>query len=347
MCTACVRRGWRGMRWGGIIVLTLALAAARAVAVVGGEVPPESDRRFDAVALLFTDQPWAPCGGWISGTCTLIDRDLVLLARHSVQDGQRNLPAAGARTHKVRFRRDADGRVNGRYGGSQDVDCAGGYQEIYIHEFFGSPFPGIDLVIGRLERPPVGIQPMPIRPSHAVRAGEPIVLAGWGYDGQCYSQGDHWTLRMKTGYFPSPLRYNAWCCFDYNHAVIGAGLCLTTPAGTNWVIGNLHDSGAPLLSPDPEDPLRLRVVAIVTGINGAQKLSAWNDSGGQPALVDTPLRPMCLTDLNGDGTIGVEDLLIFINGFLNGAPLGDVDGIPGITLNDLFVYLLRFMGGCG
>lgn len=343
MRAACVRRGV----WVLACFLACCLApVARTVAVVGGSIPPATDHRFDAVALLFTDQPWAPCGGWISGTCTLIAPDTVLLARHSVQDSQRRLPATGARTHKVRFRRGVDGTVNGHFGTGPEVDCVGGgYQEIYIHEFIGNPSAGIDLVLGRLEYAPVRIEPMPLHVTHNVHSGEPVTLVGWGFDGNCLGQGEAWTMRMKTGVLP-PLRFNVWCCFDYNNATIAAGSCFTVPAGTNWVIGNLHDSGAPLLSPDPADPLRLRLFGVVTGVNGAQKVSAWNEAGGIPVLADVQPRPMCLEDLNGDGEIDIGDLLMFIQAFLSGQPLGDIDGIPGITMNDLFTYILRFLGGC-
>lgn len=337
------RAGWLGCCVAAL--LTMALVSAPARGVVGGSVVPATDRRLDAVALLITDQPWAPCGGWISGTCTLIAPDTMLLARHSVENAQRQLPAAGARTHKARFRRAADGSVNGHYGSGPAIDCAGGFQEIYFSRFIGTQFAGVDLVLGVLERAPVGIQPLPLHVTHTIRSGEPVVLAGWGYDGPCLGMGDAWTLRMRSGVLPTQ-RLTSTCCFEYNQVMFTVGNCFVAPAGSNWVIGNLHDSGAPMLSPDPANPSRLRVFGVVTSVTNAQRLSAWNDAGGQPRLADTPVPPTCLPDLDGDGQIGLGDLLEFIQRYLGGADLVDIDGVPGITLNDLYVFLSRYLAGC-
>lgn len=334
-------------RWAATMAAAVALVCAcgrESRAVVGGAPVPASDRRLDAVALLITDTPWTPCGGWVSGTCTLVGDDLVLLARHSVENAQRQLPAVGARTHKVRFRRAVDGTVNGHYGSGPSVDCAGGFQEIYVQRFFGNPWPGIDMVIGELEHPPVGIDPMPLGVSQAVAPGEPIVLAGWGFDGACLGAGEAWTLRSREGVVPTQ-NYGSWCCFEYNGASFTGANCFVTPPGSHWVIGNLHDSGAPLLGPDPEDGSALRMVGMVTSVTSAQKLAAWNQGGGLPALADTPTH-RCVSDLDGDGRITVSDLLEYVQHYLRGDASGDVDGWPGLSLNDLFTFLNRYFSGC-
>lgn len=269
----------------------------------------------------------------------------MLLARHSVENTQRQLPAAGARTHKARFRRGADDTVNSHYGSGAAIDCAGGYQEIYFSRFIGTQFAGVDMVLGVLERAPTGIQPLALHASHTLRANEPVVLAGWGFDGSCLGTGDAWTLRMRSGLLPAQ-RFGSVCCFEYNQSTFTTGNCFVSPVGTNWVIGNMHDSGAPLLSPDPANPSRLRVFGVVTSVTNAQRLSSWNDAGGVPRLVDTAAPPICLPDLDGDGQTGLGDLLEFIQRYLGGTDLVDIDGIPGISLNDLFVFLSRYLGGC-
>lgn len=312
--------------------------------MVGGTPVPASDRQLDAVGLFITDTPWTPCGGWVSGTCTLVGDDLVLLARHSVENASRQLPADGARTHKVRFRRGADGSVNNHYGAGPSADCAGGFQEIYVRRFFGNPWPGIDMVLGELEHAPVGIDPLPLHVSHAPAAGEPIVLAGWGYDGACLGAGEAWTLRSRAGVLPAQ-SYQSWCCLEYNGASFTGANCFVVPPGSRWVIGNLHDSGAPLLSPDPQHPSTLRVVGMVTSVTSAQKLSAWNQGGGTPELADTPA-PRCLSDMDGDGVITVSDLLEFVHRYLIGDGGGDVDGLPGLSVNDLLTFLTRYFSGC-
>jgi hypothetical protein len=185
---------------------------------------------------------------------------------------------------------------------------------------------------------------MPVAPSHVAAAGEAIVLAGWGFDGPCLGIGEAWTLRSDTGVLPS-LQYSSWCCFDYNAASFTGVNCFATPAGSDWVIGNLHDSGAPLLSPDPRDPTSLRVVGMVTSVTSAMKVSAWNDGGGVPTLNDTAPR-RCPSDLDGDGLADVGDLFLYVHSYLVGDALSEADGIPGLTPNDLFTYLTRYFAGC-
>lgn len=339
---------WITARWRAALVAIAAMLVMapgpQAGAVVGGTPVPAGNHQLDAVGLFITDQPWAPCGGWISGTCTLVGDNLVLLARHSVENAQRQLPADGARSHKVRFRRAVDGSVNNHYGSGPSADCAGGFQEIYVRRFFGNPWPGIDMVLGELEHAPLGIVPLPLQVSHTTTAAEPIVLAGWGYDGACLATGEAWTLRSRAGVLPAQT-YGSWCCFEYNGASFTGVNCFVTPTGSTWVIGNLHDSGAPLLSPDPQDASVLRVVGMVTSVTSAQKLSAWNDGGGEPVLADSAPR-RCLSDLDGDGRITVSDLLEYVQRYLGGDASVDVDGVPGLTLNDLFTFLSRFFSGC-
>lgn len=320
--------------------------AAPALAVVGGVPISTADARFDAVGLVLTDQPWAPCGGWVSGTCTLINSNVVVLAKHSVEDGLRRLPAPGARTHKIRFRRGADGSANNQYGLWYEVDCAGGYQEIYVHQFIANPWPGVDMVLGILESAPIGIVPMPIAPSHNVASGQTVLLAGWGFDGACVGQGQAWTLRADWGVVP-PLRFNAWCCFDYNNGTFLPDTeCIIIPPGVDWVVGNLHDSGAPLLTPDPSDPSRLRLFAIVTTMTSAQKLSAWNEAGGQPQLAPLGDATHCIADFNRNGTVGIEDLLEFAQSYVLGHASADIDRNQQTGPHDLFVFLQHYAGGC-
>jgi hypothetical protein len=367
MCVACVSRGCvarsvggeaceeenEGIRrtphhfWVGLVVtMAFLFHGLTAEAVVNGQPVADTDRRLDAVAVLITDQPWAPCGGWVSGSCTLVAPHLVLMARHSVEDAQRRLPENGARTHKVRFRRGVDGRGNSRYGQGRDADCNGGdFQEIFIQQFFSNPGFGMDMVLGVLEHDPAGISPLRVALSHQFAAGDSVVLAGWGFDGPCLGVGQAWTLRSKTGVLPS-LMYSSWCCFDYNQASFVGQNCFVTPPGVNWVIGNLHDSGAPLLVQDPADPSQLRVIAMVTNVTSAQKLSAWNEGGGLPLLVENSGQGPCRADLDGDSQVTVADLFLFVNGYLSGDARSDIDGVAGLSVNDLLTYMNYYFVGC-
>jgi hypothetical protein len=202
------------------------------------------------------------------------------------------------------------------------------------------------MVLGVLEASPQGIQPMPISVSHQFSA-EPVILAGWGYDGMCFGRGQAWTLRYDTGVLPPP-RFTSNCCFEYNQAIFN-GECLTVPPNTDWVLGNLHDSGAPIIvespGPTPGAPTELRVVGIVQSLSMAQKVSAWNAGGGQPPLTDTD-PTNCIGDFDRNGRVSASDLLGFVDAFISGDSDANVDGRPGITTDDLIVFLTHYIAGC-
>ena len=81
----------------------------RASAVVNGQLAPNADKRFDAVGLFFSATPWT-CAGWVSGSCTLVGPNVVLVARHSLGIASSDpLPLLSARPFRVRFRRAANG----------------------------------------------------------------------------------------------------------------------------------------------------------------------------------------------------------------------------------------------
>lgn len=324
------------------------IVTMRTPAVVNGAPVPDSDRRFDAVGLLLTTQPGANCGGWISGTATLIAPATVLIAKHSVLQANFTFPADHSRTNRVRFRRGVDGTCNSHYAGNPELDCAGPYQEIYIDRYIPCPAFGVDMVLCLLESSPVGVSPVPINPSHVFATSEPIILAGWGFDGLCVGQGEHWTLRSDQGVLPDQ-RFSSSCCIEYNRCVF-SGECMVPTPGTDWVLGNLHDSGAPLFvevpGQLPGDPPQLRLIAIVQNQVSAQKIGAWNAGGGQPPLTETNIRPGCIGDHDRNGEVTIEDLLDYVNAFLAGEPLADVDGVQGVTLSDLIEFVNHFLVGC-
>jgi hypothetical protein len=341
-------RRWRAQLC--VIVLGLLGLVATSRGVVDGQPAPIWDRRYDAVALLFTVQPWATCGGWISGSCTLIAPNTVLLAKHSVQHSDQTLPADGERSIRVRFRRNAQGEANNHYGGAP-ADCQTAYQEIYIQRFIACPFVGVDVVLGLLESEPVGIEPIGVDITFPFDAGHSVILAGWGYDGRCIQTGDAWTLRTDRGVLPVQ-RFTSPYLFEYNQATF-SGTCLNQTSspltGAHWVIGNTHDSGAPILieRPGENDPNTtvLRVVGVVTSFTTAQRITSWNLAGGQPPLQNPQARNAC-AEFDGIPGVTTNDVYEFIRAWLLGEPRADVDGQPGITLSDLLTYVQWFLGGC-
>ncbi len=54
----------------------------------------------------------------------------------------------------------------------------------------------------------------------------------------------------------------------------------------------------------------------------------------------------CQADFDGDGALGVTDLLAFLGAFRGGAASADVDGAGGVDVADLLAYLGLFRSGC-
>lgn len=323
----------------------LAVAPFRSArAVVNGAVVPDSETRFDAVGLFLTvPTVGTGCGGYVSGTCTLIGPDIVILARHSVVGPGLPLPLPGTLTHRVRFRRGVDGRVTNHSTG----DCTAPFQEIAVAEFIASPQIGVDVVLARLATPALGIVPIPADPTVALTGNREITLAGWGYDGLCFQTGDAWALRTRTALLPSNPHASS-CCFDYN-AAASVGGCYSAAAANQWAIGNLHDSGAPILFTVVVDGRpELRVGGIVRAVSSAIPVSMWNDAGGQPALpLPAPVGPgPCSGDFNGDGRITVQDLFDFIAAYFGQLPGADVNHSGLLSVQDLFDYMRKYFNGC-
>lgn len=328
-----------------VVCVCLGLSA-RARAVVEGQVVPDSDHRLDAVGLLLTVQPWYPCGGWISGTCTLVAPNMVLMARHSVQRPDFTMPPNGQQTIRVRFRRALNGTSNGHFNGDP-TSCDDSYQEIYVRDFIPAPFVGVDMVLGILESAPVGIAPLGVDLDFSFAAGSRVTLAGWGFDGRCIQTGDAWTLRYDTGVLPAQ-RWSSQYTFEYNQIVFSNN-CMTWPGTADWVKGNMHDSGAPILveAPNPANPSspHLRIVGIVTSYTGAQRVTSWNLAGGQPPLQNPAASNACA---EFDGAPGVTngDLFLFIEAWIGLDPSADRDRSGSVTLSDLLTYVQQFLGGC-
>lgn len=334
------------MGWAIVLAVTVGFPA-RSEGVVDGQPAPYTDRRLDAVGLVLTVQPWSPCGGWISGTGTLISPNVVLLAKHSVQRPDYTLPPPGARTHRIRFRRAVDGRAENHFAGNPG-DCSTPHQEIYIQQFVSVPFAGVDIVLGVLESAPVGIAPIGVDVRFGFAPGSPIMLAGWGYSGRCIQTGDAWTLRTDTGVLPTQ-RFTSPYVIEYNRATF-LGNCLNLPTPEpNWVIGNLHDSGAPILieTPDPANPSvpTLRVVAIATSYTSAQPLTSWNAAGGEPPLENTVSGFEC-AEFDGLTGVTTNDLYAYVNAWLSLDPRAETDGLPDLSLSDLQTYIQWYLGGC-
>lgn len=55
---------------------------------------------------------------------------------------------------------------------------------------------------------------------------------------------------------------------------------------------------------------------------------------------------VCVADYNCSGTLTVEDIFDYLNGWLAVAPAADVNGVDGVTVQDIFDFLNSWLAGC-
>lgn len=331
----------------------LLCSAPDARAVVNGDLIPCNDRRFDAVGLFITfGYGTHDCPGAVSGTCTLIDKDVVLIARHCIDGaGIGTLPDPNVYRFRVRFRRAENGLavnthlLNGSY-------CHGIYQEFNVVRFADiTPSNGTDMVLGFLDRSPVGIRPIQPEVNNPPRQAIDIILAGWGYSGQCLADGDHWALRYKKGRAPANMAITDYFVFS-PCALLTSAPCISCPPNltTPYVLANLHDSGAPVLmevpSTDPRYPEpELRLVGVVSTPSLARRPSAWNVYGGtpriaQPAAPENPVKRVA--DFNCDKLVNLDDVIWFLGQFNGDSCLADINTDGRISIDDLLSYVQAY-----
>ncbi len=342
-----------------VCAIACAMSSRAALGLIGGTEPACSDSRYDAVGLILTSYNSSQeCGHNISGNCVLIDRQTILVARHSVLNSPSDpLPAAGARKYKVRFRRAPDGRAANAYAFPWPNTCHGVYTQVWVHEFKKPGFSGVDILVGTLETPIDHIQPIPVETlaSRLPGTNAQVLVAGWGYQGPCFREGISGTLLVKRG--PLPLQSSGSCCITINPcsspSSVGACYsCPTAPAGQSWILPNYLDSGAPVLVEtscrDPVSGLaQLRVVGIVSTTLTAWTTVSWNQYTPALQLPPAPTAcDLCVADFDGDGVVEVTDLFGFLNAWFEVQCLADLDKQNAVNLDDLMIYLSWFFAGC-
>lgn len=329
-----------------VVCLMVALSAtSAAMGVVDGVPVLASDKRFDAVGIFFRASSASQCAGWISGTCTLVGPNVVLIARHSLDITANDpLPPNSLRQYRARFRRTPTGvsensaSVNGNF-------CHGTYQEFDVIQLVDAPSNGCDQVLAYLSGTPVGIAPiLPAIQSAPLRVTD-ILLAGWGYSGECYGAGGHWSLTCARGRMPDNLAGNDYLAFSWC-AIGTAAPCLSCPTiGGPFVTANLHDSGAPVLievpSTDPRDPTpELRLIATVSSANSGRRPTAWNHSGGTPQLLEQEMVPHIRPgDFDGNGQKSVSDILGYLGAFFAGRLDADTNMNGVVEAADVIAFI--------
>lgn len=338
------------------VVVACACAAlmlcGRAGAVVNGVEPELTDRRFDGVGLFFTVGTAAQdtgCAGLVSGTCILIAPDTVLIARHCLNVGATDLiPNAAVNKFRVRFRRAEDGRAENRMQVNGN-SCHGVYQERLVRQLVDAPTVGSDMAIGYLDSPVEMIQPIGMEITNPPTRVMNVVLAGWGYAGNCFATGEHWSLRYARGRTPDNTALSDWLVFS-SCSVGSVAPCMTCFGSGPYATANLHDSGGAVFvevpSADPSDPTpELRLVATVASTSTAHRPGAWNRAGGQPALAQAPVRRphYSVADYDADGSVTVDDLFRYLTGYFMDAPTTDCNRDRRISIEDLLQFVSAFM----
>ncbi len=330
-----------------VAVVIALCCSVPAFGVVNGQHPACTDRRFDAVGLFLTSGPFA-CGGFVSGSCVLIDRDLVIMARHELDvTAYEPLPDPIARPYYVRFRRAESGLVANTSAVNGDP-CHGVYQEIAITAFYDAPTPGSDMVLARLERAPKFIRPVGVELDRAVPALSNIVVAGWGWSGNCWQSGEAWGLRVGRGLIPTTAPSNA-LSLSFSWCTLGsAPTCQRCPPGGPWVSVNLHDSGGGVFievpSNNPVDPEpELRLIGVISTVQTANRPKLWNQAGGTPRLSTTPqLSVTSRGDFNRDGQRSAADIFDIVAGFASQQCISDVNQDGDINAEDVIDFLQLF-----
>jgi hypothetical protein len=339
--------------WWMLVAAFVLLGAGRGLGVVGGTIVPCSDRRFDAVGVFLTTWPGATCGGAISGTCTLIAPDRVLVARHCLDVGPATpIPGPQLRSWVVRFRRAANGSAANSLWINGDP-CHGVYTERRVVRVIDAPLPNnADQVVCVLDQPVIGIRPIVVELNNPPRESRPVILAGWGFDGSCMATGDWGTLRMARGTMPANLALNDFFVFS-PCALPGVSPCaVQCPGGSPAsVVGNLYDSGAPILIEVPSaDPSarqpELRLVATVTSPGSGRRPSAFNNAWRNVTpeyLLRQEVSPRAVVaDFNADGVVTIDDVFEFIRAFMQGSCLADLNSAGNASLDNLFAFLNAF-----
>lgn len=324
-----------------LAMMCLLALPARTRGVVNGVPIPCDDRRYDAVGLfMIGGGPPGECGGSISGTCTLIDDRTVVFARHSLGIAPLDpLPRPGELYARVRFRRARDGSaVNSLwYNGTW---CHGVYQEFLISRMYDAPGQ-TDLVIGQLAGRPQGIAPISAELANPPVRDTEIILAGWGYRGECLATGPAWELSSARGQLPDQGAATDFIVYS-PCAMLTVEPCRMCGPGGPWVSGNLHDSGAPLLieRPNGDGALELRLIGVVSSTTTARRPSAWNNAGAAPMIVEAP--SLRQADFNTDGRVDIRDVYDFVEVYFEAGCLADYDRNGAVDLSDVSVFLTDY-----
>ncbi|MEZ6317756.1 MAG: GC-type dockerin domain-anchored protein [Phycisphaerales bacterium] len=151
--------------------------------------------------------------------------------------------------------------------------------------------------------------------------------------------------------FPPVVNSDGWVAFRATDA--SAATALWVGDGTDLVklaeYGQLIDTdlGPIPLGFDFGSGTGKQVMNGVIDINDAGQVAfaAFLENGTIGVFVATPA-PACPADLDGSGTLNLDDVNLFANAFAAGDLLADVDGNGVLNLDDVNTFALSFVAGC-
>lgn len=325
-----------GMLWG----------SQESPGIVQGLDVPCWDRRFDGVGVLISVSQAGACPGAVSGSCVLVEPNLVLCARHQLGVASTSpLPSLQQRPLRVRFRRAMDGSAANAVLVAGDP-CHGVYQELDVIAMSDAATAGSDLVMLTLASAPVGIRPIGVEIDRPPLRATEVIIAGWGYAGACFGAGPGWGLRSARGMMAD--QGQLFDVIAFSPCNLGSiEPCVYCPQGVgSWVLANQHDSGGAVLievpSGNPAAPLpELRLVGTIVTPWAARRPGSWNSYGGRPTLRQGAARDPA--DFDADGVTTTTDVLLFLNAYWAGDCRANLNGGP-LDSVDIFAYLNAYFG---
>jgi len=295
-------------RWATLSAAAAAeMLATPAGSIVGGFVPADDEKRFDAVAA-FGRTINLDCTNQCSNhfACgTLIDCEWVLMARHLLIWGQ-----AGSVTQNpydpdwfppppgywsFRFRRNPDGSI-GAFDSTLPDQGSGSFYHMEAVEFILPD--SLDVALVRLKEPIAHIEPIPVRfmsPAE-LPTGSEILLAGWGKQFTSSADCDD---RVPATQGSRKLKVAPTVTLQTDEALLTYPAPCAAACGCGEV-GN--DSGGAVLVQSPCGAVEL--VAVISGDGVATLLSFYQRSSFPIPISGPP----CPADLTDDQHVDGQDL---------------------------------------
>lgn len=107
-------------------------------------------------------------------------------------------------------------------------------------------------------------------------------------------------------------------------------------------------SSTPQFLPGSESPLLLAAgtYQIETSVSSNAGPSAITGTADYNYTIRLSEVPVCLADVDGSGSVDVNDIFEFLNRWFAGDPRADFNGVDGVNTQDIFDLLNAWFAGC-